>query len=312
MKNIFVFSLVAFLIAPAVSFAVGDSTQSTDASPRPLCATISHRLVIGSSDAVAGGDVTRLQQALAQDSSIYPEGLITGYFGKATERAVQRLQAAQGIVASGNAATTGFGAIGPATRGIFQKGCGGSVPATPSSGAVSPSIILQTRTVSPTPPVVAPEIVTPSVSQSMPPIVVTPIPGVTVTPAQPSTPTPERAIVPILFLVPPPVNTPPQLVLTVNGSSGGASVFSGSTVIVAWATGNVSSCSVSSTPAGVLSSSETMSFGTASAALTANTVFTASCMGTNGASLSASATVTVTPAPSTPIGRPTGSWLTPY
>ena len=35
-----------------------------------------------------GGNVTSLQQFLAADASIYPEGLVTGYFGSLTRAAV--------------------------------------------------------------------------------------------------------------------------------------------------------------------------------------------------------------------------------
>ena len=35
-----------------------------------------------------GADVTSLQQLLAADASVYPEGLVTGYFGSLTRAAV--------------------------------------------------------------------------------------------------------------------------------------------------------------------------------------------------------------------------------
>jgi peptidoglycan hydrolase-like protein with peptidoglycan-binding domain len=41
---------------------------------------------------MSGDDIKTLQELLATDSDVYPEGLITGYYGKATERAVKRLQ----------------------------------------------------------------------------------------------------------------------------------------------------------------------------------------------------------------------------
>lgn len=39
-----------------------------------------------------GEEVRQLQSVLGKDKTIYPEGLATGYFGKATENAVKRLQ----------------------------------------------------------------------------------------------------------------------------------------------------------------------------------------------------------------------------
>jgi peptidoglycan hydrolase-like protein with peptidoglycan-binding domain len=53
-------------------------------------------------------EVTTLQQVLKTDSSIYPEGLVTGYFGSLTEAAVKKFQAKYGI--------TQTGTVGPVTR----------------------------------------------------------------------------------------------------------------------------------------------------------------------------------------------------
>lgn len=62
-----------------------------------------------------GPQVTELQTYLATNASIYPSGLITGFFGSLTQAAVQRFQAAQGIVSSGSPETTGYGRVGPQT-----------------------------------------------------------------------------------------------------------------------------------------------------------------------------------------------------
>lgn len=63
-----------------------------------------------------GSNVFNLQEFLAGNSSIYPEALVTGYFGSLTRAAVQRFQATQGIVSSGSPSTTGYGRVGPMTR----------------------------------------------------------------------------------------------------------------------------------------------------------------------------------------------------
>lgn len=55
-----------------------------------------------------GEDVTSLQTFLAKDSNIYPEGLITGYYGSLTAAAVTRFQSKYGIDAVGR--------VGPITR----------------------------------------------------------------------------------------------------------------------------------------------------------------------------------------------------
>lgn len=62
-----------------------------------------------------GEDVRELQSFLAQDASVYPEKLVTGYYGALTVKAVQKWQAKQDIVFSGTPDTTGFGAVGPMT-----------------------------------------------------------------------------------------------------------------------------------------------------------------------------------------------------
>jgi peptidoglycan hydrolase-like protein with peptidoglycan-binding domain len=54
-----------------------------------------------------GENVTVLQALLAADSSLYPEGLITGFYGKATARAVKRFQEKHGL--------EGVGFVGPRT-----------------------------------------------------------------------------------------------------------------------------------------------------------------------------------------------------
>ncbi|MBI4087258.1 MAG: peptidoglycan-binding protein, partial [Candidatus Liptonbacteria bacterium] len=62
-----------------------------------------------------GQEVTALQSFLkSQGADIYPEGLITGYFGALTKEAVGRFQLKYGILTSENDA--GYGYVGPRTR----------------------------------------------------------------------------------------------------------------------------------------------------------------------------------------------------
>ncbi|HOK21055.1 MAG TPA: peptidoglycan-binding domain-containing protein, partial [Candidatus Paceibacterota bacterium] len=60
------------------------------------------------SKGMSNPEVTTLQQVLKQDASIYPEGLVTGYFGSLTEAAVKKFQAKYGIDQTGT--------VGPITR----------------------------------------------------------------------------------------------------------------------------------------------------------------------------------------------------
>ena len=84
------------------------------------CPNITRGLGVGSE----GADVTALQQYLASVPGIYPEGIVSGYFGTLTQAAVQRWQASRGIVSSGTPSTTGYGAVGPRTREALRN-CGG-------------------------------------------------------------------------------------------------------------------------------------------------------------------------------------------
>lgn len=83
-----------------------------------------------------GTDVTALQNTLIGAGDL-PAGSATGFFGTATQTAVQKVQAQNGIVASGDPTTTGFGAVGPNTRAWFAKHCGSgnqNFSASPVSG----------------------------------------------------------------------------------------------------------------------------------------------------------------------------------
>ncbi|MDZ4285516.1 MAG: peptidoglycan-binding domain-containing protein [Candidatus Sungbacteria bacterium] len=63
-----------------------------------------------------GQQVLALQEFLKLDPELYPEGLVTGYYGPATERAVKRFQKKYAIISSGTPAMTGYGNVGPRTR----------------------------------------------------------------------------------------------------------------------------------------------------------------------------------------------------
>ena len=60
-----------------------------------------------------GDAVEALQALLAANASIYPEGLLTGYFGKATERALKRFQKENGLEQVGR--------VGPKTRQLLNR-----------------------------------------------------------------------------------------------------------------------------------------------------------------------------------------------
>ncbi len=66
-------------------------------------------------------NVRNLQKTLSSNKNIYPQGLITGYFGPLTEKAVERFQTEYKIVSSGTPSTTGYGLVGPRTRAMLRS-----------------------------------------------------------------------------------------------------------------------------------------------------------------------------------------------
>jgi peptidoglycan hydrolase-like protein with peptidoglycan-binding domain len=81
-----------------------------------------------------GSNVTNLQSYLASNPSLYPEGLVTGYYGSLTRAAVQRFQAFYGIVSSGSPSTTGYGRVGPMTLAKLNSLMMGGTTSTDMSG----------------------------------------------------------------------------------------------------------------------------------------------------------------------------------
>jgi len=70
---------------------------------------------VGLASGSRGNDVTALQNFLkSQGADIYPEGLVTGYYGVLTTAAVGRFQLQNGVVTS--ASDPGYGYVGPKTR----------------------------------------------------------------------------------------------------------------------------------------------------------------------------------------------------
>ena len=82
-------------------------------------------------EGMRGEDVELLQEILATDPEIYPEGLITGYFGPLTKKAVKNFQKKAGIEQ--------VGLVGPKTTAkineLLEFGAG-------SSGKVPPGLLI--------------------------------------------------------------------------------------------------------------------------------------------------------------------------
>lgn len=68
-----------------------------------------------------GREVEKLQTLLKHNPALYPEGLVTGYFGPLTEAAVHRFQERYGLINFDAADQAGVGAVGPATLKKLQE-----------------------------------------------------------------------------------------------------------------------------------------------------------------------------------------------
>jgi hypothetical protein len=103
MKNNVIRFFVVSIFLPILAYA---QTTTDTFSDQVHCAVITHTLKIGSRDVSTDGDVTTLQIYLSQANFLDVDP--TGYFGKATKKAVQDFQSANGIAHLGN--------VGPYTR----------------------------------------------------------------------------------------------------------------------------------------------------------------------------------------------------
>lgn len=77
--------------------------------------TLTRQLELG----MRGNDVSALQTFLARDNTIYPQGLVTGYFGSLTKSAVSNFQARNGI--------SSIGRVGPVTLSAINAQMAGGV-----------------------------------------------------------------------------------------------------------------------------------------------------------------------------------------
>ncbi len=90
-------------------------------TPTPISETLTGPFSIG----MTSEQVKVLQQMLATDPAIYPEGIISGYYGELTVKAVQNFQCKYNIICGGEPYTTGYGLAGPTTRQKLNEIYGG-------------------------------------------------------------------------------------------------------------------------------------------------------------------------------------------
>lgn len=77
---------------------------------------------------MTGSDVSSLQTFLARDNTIYPQGLVTGYFGSLTKSAVSNFQARNGIATVGR--------VGPITLAAINLQMGAGTSGTDASAPI--------------------------------------------------------------------------------------------------------------------------------------------------------------------------------
>lgn len=94
--------------------AAQQGSDVASALPRVSHLSLTRTLSYGSK----GDDVASLQRFLIQEGLLPPD-FATGFFGRATEKAVQAWQTRTGIISSGTPESTGYGVVGVKTRATF-------------------------------------------------------------------------------------------------------------------------------------------------------------------------------------------------
>jgi peptidoglycan hydrolase-like protein with peptidoglycan-binding domain len=100
--------------------SIVSSTPATPTTTTPSLPASSGSLTQNLAPGSTGPEVTILQHLLNQDGD-YPQAIYTEYYGSLTEAAVKLFQSKEGIVSYGTPATTGYGAVGPKTRGKLDE-----------------------------------------------------------------------------------------------------------------------------------------------------------------------------------------------
>ena len=87
---------------------------------------------------MSGSDVSTLQAFLAQDVTIYPQGLVTGYFGFLTKSAVSNFQDRNGIA--------NVGRVGPVTMVAINNQMNGGTVSNPTNDTAPVIMNVNTNT----------------------------------------------------------------------------------------------------------------------------------------------------------------------
>lgn len=111
-SNVQVLGASYFINSP-ISTSEVSSPNVTGQTKPPFSGGHAFNFTLPISYGSTSGDVKNLQLLLSTQKDIYPEGKVTGYFGDATKRAIQRFQLKYNIATPKD---SGYGNVGPATR----------------------------------------------------------------------------------------------------------------------------------------------------------------------------------------------------
>lgn len=126
-----------------VSTSSSISTIKNDRSTQPAL-TLKRTLQKGAK----GDDVKALQEYLKRIPGIYPNGSATGYFGVATEAAIQRLQKREGLVDS-QYSGVGYGVVGAQTLAKINEMVSNAEPIKTVGATSTPSSLPPATTTPP-------------------------------------------------------------------------------------------------------------------------------------------------------------------
>ncbi len=123
---------------PASPQPSSELTPPSTAVSTPPSFVFERRLSVGSKN----DDVENLQKFLSGDAELYPEGLVTGFFGPLTEKAIQRFQEKHSIATEGS---DGYGEVGPITRAklntLISETAQSGIPVSSQDGGVQGEVV---------------------------------------------------------------------------------------------------------------------------------------------------------------------------
>ncbi len=104
--------------APPVNTQVKTQSAVTQQTASATAVTAKNSFTLSMEIGSENSQVRALQEFLAKNKTIYPEGITSGYFGALTELAVKRFQVKYDVADPGD---PGYGYVGPKTRALLNS-----------------------------------------------------------------------------------------------------------------------------------------------------------------------------------------------